>query len=82
MKPEIKYGRGRTEYGPGIEIVLTGEMVALAIHSYLVAHGIHISGPSTVTVNDDLCEYGEVYVDPSGFVVTNGQKFSGRGLGR
>lgn len=80
MKPEIKYGRGKTEYGPGIEIVLTGEMVAIAIHSYLVAHGIHISGPSTVTVNDDLCEYGEVYVDPSGHVATDGRVFSGNGL--
>jgi hypothetical protein len=76
---EVKYGDGKTEYGPGVSIELTGDEVAIAISAYLVSHGVHISGPRTVTVNGDLCEAAEVYVDPSGFVVANGERLSGRG---
>ena len=28
---EIKYGKGTTEFGPGVEIALTGDEVAVAI---------------------------------------------------
>ena len=76
---EVKYGKGRTQFGPGVSIELSGEEVAAAIHAWLVAHGVYVSGPSTVTVNGDLCETGHVYVDPSGCVIDNGRKFSGRG---
>lgn len=76
---KVKYGKGKTEYGPGVEIKLTGDEVARAIDAYLVAHGIHVSGPRTVTVNGDLCERGRVYVDPSGFVIADGEKYDGRG---
>lgn len=76
---EIKHGNGTTEYGPGVLIELTGDEVAIAIDAYLVAHGIHVSGPRTVRVNGELCEDGRIYVDPSGFVIAGGEKISGRG---
>lgn len=76
---KIKYGKGPTEYGPGVEIKLTGAEVAVAIDAYLVAHGIHVSGARTITVNGKLCEKGRVYVDPAGFVIKDGEKISGRG---
>jgi hypothetical protein len=63
-----------------VDIHLTGEEVAIAISAYLVAHGIHVDGPRTITVNGELCDVGNVYVDPSGFVVdADGEKMSGRG---
>jgi len=76
---KISYGEIKTKFGPGVDIVLDGNEVASAIRSYLVAHDVNISGASTVTVNDRLCNMGRVYVDPSGFVVSEGIKFSGRG---
>jgi hypothetical protein len=75
----VRFGDGKTEYGPGVSIELTGDEVATAISAYLVAHGVHVSGPRTVTVNGELCEEGEVYVDPSGFAVADGKRFTGRG---
>jgi hypothetical protein len=75
----IEYGNGPTEYGPGVDIKLTGDEVATAIDAYLVAMGIHVSGPRTITVNNELCENGRVYVDPSGFVIDRLKKISGRG---
>lgn len=77
--PTIKRGAGRTEYGPGVSIELTGDEVATAISAFLVAHDINISGARTITVNGELCEFGRVYVYPSGFVVSDGEKFDGRG---
>jgi len=79
----ISYGKGRTEYGPGVEISLTGEEVAIAIGAYLEAHQIYRQGPRTITVNGALCESGSVYVDPSGFVIDpEGNKWSGRGANK
>lgn len=78
---EVKYGDGRTKYGPGVSINLTGDEVAVAIYTYLTAHGVHVRGPATIRVNGDLCNDGDVYVDPSGFVVAAGVHFSGRGPG-
>jgi len=74
----IRKGKGTTEFGPGVDILLSGCEVATAIEAYLVAHGVHIRGPRTITVNGDLCEQGNVYVDPSGFVVDRGEKINGR----
>lgn len=78
---EVQIGGGITKFGPGVDINLTGDEVAQAIDAYLVAHGIHVSGPRTVTVNGELCAGGRVNVDPSGFVIADGQRFSGRGVG-
>lgn len=75
----VKHGEGRTEYGPGVSIELTGEEVARAIDAWLVAQDVCISGPRTVTVNGELCKTGLVYVDPSGYAVADGVKISGRG---
>ena len=55
-------------YGSGTKINLTGDEVAMAIDAFLVARGITVIGPRTITVNDNLCEHGVVYVDPSGRV--------------
>lgn len=75
----IAYGLGKTEYGPGVSIELSGEEVAVAISAYLEAHQVHVRGARTITVNEELCEAGRVYVDPAGFVVADGEKYSGRG---
>jgi len=77
--PKIEIGQGRTEFGPGVEVSLTGDEVAIAIDAFLVAHGVHVSGPRTIRVNGGLCEEGSIYVDPSGFVIADGKKYSGRG---
>jgi hypothetical protein len=76
---DVKRGGGATKYGPGVSINLTGDEVAIAIDAYLVAHRIYVSGPRTITVNGKLCEVGHIYVDPSGFVIADGLKISGRG---
>lgn len=77
---KIKHGKGTTKYGPGVDIILTGDEMDAAIMAYLVARGVHVDGPRTIIVNDELCVAGRVYVDPSGFVIDkNGVKFSGRG---
>jgi hypothetical protein len=77
----IQFGKGKTKYGTGVEINLTGDEVATAIDAYLVAHGIYVSGARTISVNDQLCQVGQIYVDPSGFVISDGNKWSGRGEG-
>ena len=77
---EVKYGSGTSEYGPGVRIELTGVDLAKAIDSYIVAHGIHVNGSRTISINGDLCREGHIYVDPSGFVIDNGVPWSGRGV--
>jgi len=79
---KVRFGDGKTECGPGVSIEMTGDEVATAIDAWLVSHGVCVSGPRTIRVNGDLCEEGRVYVDPSGFVVADGQMLSGRGPGR
>lgn len=78
---EVKYGPGTSEFGTGVSIELTGDEVATAIYTWLVAHNVHVDGPRTITVNGDLCRFGRIYVDPSGFVISNGERLSGRGPG-
>jgi hypothetical protein len=77
--PKVKIGNGKTEFGPGVEVALTGDEVATAIDAFLVAHGIHVSGPRTIRVNGGWCVAGSVYVDPSGFVISSRKKYDGRG---
>ena len=76
---KIGYGCGPSTDGPGVCIKLTGDEVAIAIDAWLVAQGVHVGGPRTVTVNGDLCKAGEVYVDPSGRVHHGEQSWNGRG---
>lgn len=77
---KITYGKGTSGYGPGVDIELTGEEVAIAIDAWLVGQGVHVEGPRTTTVNGELCHHGRVYVDPAGKVITpSGVSMSGRG---
>jgi hypothetical protein len=76
---KIKYGKGKTKYGSGVEIQLTGSEVAIAIDTYLTAHGVYVDRARTITINGELCNGGKVYVDPSGFVIAKGIKLLGRG---
>ena len=74
---EVKYGHGKSIYGTGVDINLSGEDIAMAIDAYLVAHGIYVHGPRTIRVNGELCQYGKVYVDPTGSVVHDGVRYHG-----
>ena len=75
----IRHGKKLSQYGPGVRIQLSGVEVAMAIDAWLVAHGVHVSGSRTIRVNGDLCMSGRVFVDPSGYVISDGVKISGRG---
>lgn len=75
----ISFGKGKTEYGTGVQIDLTGDEVATAIDAYLVARGIIVDGARTILVNGELCQQGQIYVDPSGRVIANGEGWNGRG---
>ena len=77
---KIDYGNGKTEFGPGVEIKLSGDEVAIAIDAFLVANGVNIAGARTIYVNGELCDSGRIYVDPSGWVRTpDGEELCGRG---
>ena len=67
---DIRYGNGKTKFGPGVSIDLTSDEAARAIFAWVVGQGIHIDGPRTLTVNGELVEKAKIYVDPSGFVIT------------
>ncbi len=81
---EIKKGNGKTQFGAGVDINLTGEEIATAVFSWLVGHGVNIDGPRTIRVNGELINNGNIYVDPSGgvfvnppgVVAHNGERFS------
>ena len=76
----ITYGEGKTKYGPGVAITLTGEEVARAITTWLTANKVDIQGPRTVSVNGEMCVTGSIYVDPSGSATTpKGRVLFGRG---
>lgn len=75
----IKHGEGKTEFGPGVVVELTGDEVAVAIDAWLVANGVHVVGPRTIKVNGELCQRGWIYVDPSGMVNYGASSYSGRG---
>jgi hypothetical protein len=76
---QFRYGEGTSSFGPGVVIKLTANEVATAIDAYLVAHGVVINGPRTVTIDGGLCTEGSVFVYPSGFVNADGRTFYGRG---
>jgi hypothetical protein len=75
----IQIGNGKTEFGPGVQIDLTGDEIATAVYAFLMSHNVIISGAATIRVNGELIENGEMYVDPSGYVIADGTKYSGRG---
>jgi len=75
----ISFGKGKTEYGTGVQIDLTGNEVATAIYAYLMAHNVFIDGAATIRVNGEQIKEGSMYVDLSGRVVANGEGWSGRG---
>ena len=78
---DVRYSNGPTQYGPGVDICLDSNELATAIDAYLVSHGIHVSGPRSILLNGTICREFDVcvYVDPSGFVISDGEKFDGRG---
>ena len=76
---KVKYGKGETKYGPGVDITLKPHEVHRAIMAYLVSRGIYINGPSTTFTNGGRIEGARIYVDPSGYVIHKGKKISGRG---
>lgn len=76
---KIQHGKGRTQYGPGVDIRLTGNEVAQAILDYIEAQGINVTGPRTVMIDGELCPPARVYVDPSGHVTFGESVWNGRG---
>jgi len=75
---KITYGK-RNPLGTGVKISLTGNEVALAIDSWLMANDVRIFGPRSILINGEIGPCGFVYVDPLGFVISHGEEFSGRG---
>lgn len=78
---KVTLGRGKTEFGRGVDIILSGDEVAIAIDAYLVAHKVYVSGPRSVMVNEKLCVDGRVYVDPSGSVISENELINGNSKG-
>jgi hypothetical protein len=76
---EVRYGEGKTEFGPGVTIEFPGADVVEAITDWLTSKGVTMTGPRSIKVNGERCRIGRIYVDPSGEVVANGQRFPGRG---
>ena len=74
---KIKRGKGKTKYGAGVSIEMDGNEIATAIDAYLVARGVYVSGPRTVSVNNELIRHGRVYIDPSGYAIAQGKKITG-----
>lgn len=73
---DIKYGKGTTEFGPGVMVELTSVEVDTAIDAYLVNQEVYVSGPRSIQLEDGGAE---VYVDPSGSVRYAGIETFGRG---
>lgn len=71
----VKRGTASDDSHPGVTIDLTGDEVATAIRHWLHGQGVLIFGSSTVRVDGNLCDSGQVYVDPSGNVVYNGKRY-------
>lgn len=75
----VEYGKGSTSFGPGVGVYLEAHEVSLAIDAYLVAHCVVVRGPRTILVNGERITDGEVYVDPSGFVIHEDRRLNGQG---
>lgn len=81
---EIKYGEGKTKQGPGVNLVLDGDEIARAIDTWLLSQEVVVRGPRTIRIDGEVCRYAlaSIYVDPSGFVIHEGERYSGRGEGK
>ena len=71
----VQSGTGSSECGPGVEVTLSPSDVYKAIQAYLVSHDVNIFGPRTHIDLQSVC----IYVDPSGYVISNNIKFNGNG---
>ena len=78
---KIYYGKGKTEFGPGVQIDLNSADLYYAISAYLMAKKVYISGPATFKINNDILTdtAASIYVDPSGFVRKKSKEYHGRG---
>jgi hypothetical protein len=77
---KIKYGNGKTKYGPGVSIKLSGDELAEAVDLYLYAKNVYVLGPRTIRYKEKLLEDDcHVYVDPAGKVVTRRKEWLGQG---
>ena len=76
---KIEVGASRTKYGPGVLITLDSNELAMAVDHWLHAQGFYVHGPRTVRIDGGLIsgKTAEVYVDPSGFVIHAGIRYSG-----
>lgn len=71
----IKFGEDKTGFGPGVYVNLDEEDVWKAVQSYLMAHDVIIFGSQT---HLDLKPVS-IYVDPTGNVMNDGTRYTGRG---
>lgn len=78
---EVKYGNGKTEYGPGVLITFDANDICRFIISALEErYGITIGGPRTIKIGGELIQGdGSIYVDSSGSAVCGDLLYSGRG---
>jgi hypothetical protein len=60
--------------GLAAEIILPADEVATAIEAYLVAHRVVVVGPRTTKMKG---LNAAISVDPSGYAIINGVKYSG-----
>ena len=68
---KIKWGKGTSEFGTGVQINLTTAEVSRAIHAYLVCRGVNIDGSRTLQVGGEMEFDAGIYVDPSGGVFSD-----------
>lgn len=76
---KLDYGKGKTEFGPGVLIQLTGNELCRAIDAFIKDKGLEVKGPRTVRIAGHAATGASVYVDPAGLVIHKGKKYSGRG---
>lgn len=65
-------------YGPGVDVTIDGDELALAIETWLMAHDVRVYGARTIIIDEDF-NGARVYVDPSAYVIHDGKRYSGRG---
>jgi len=78
---EISLGNGKTKYGTGVQIDLTGEDLTNAIYQYLEKNDVYVDGAATIRVDGELCRdiTAGMYVDPSANVTHLNKRYLGSG---